>query len=72
MEGGNQLPNNEQVVHIHRGSRKIIRLVQQVAQRISTQFSKKLKGWTKKIKEGFAELNLKGQDTGEFMRDAFQ
>lgn len=59
-------------VLIHRGSKKIICLVQPGAQRISIQLSKKLKGWPKKIKEGVAELNLKGQDVGEFMRGAFR
>lgn len=51
--------------------KKIICLVLQVTQRISTQFSKRLKGWTGKIKGSFAELNLKEQEAGEFRRDVF-
>lgn len=58
--------------NVHRGSIKCICLVQQVAQRISTYCSKRLKGWPKKIKEGYAELNFKGQEAGESTRDVFQ
>lgn len=51
---------------------EIISLLQPVTQRISTSFSKRLKGWMEEIKESFAELNLKGQEAGEFTRDVFQ
>lgn len=58
--------------NVHRGSGKNYMLGSERGSENQHYFIKRLKEWTKKIKGGFAELNFKGQEAGEFMRDMFQ